>query len=157
MKSLTLIALLLPGAAPAHEFTLGDITVEHPAIFETPVNAPVAGGYMTIVNEGPEDRLIAVRADPGIAGTIQLHEMSMSDGIMRMGAVEGGIPLPSGTTVVLEQGGLHVMFMRLGGRLTDGDEVPATLVFEEAGELDVIFEVEKRGARSEPHDHGPDG
>ena len=154
MKRLLLAALLLPGAALAHEYALGDITVDHPMIFETPANAPVAGGYMSITNAGPDDRLVAVRVDPEIAGTMQLHEMTVSDGIMRMSEVEGGIALPSGETVALEQGGLHVMFMQLQQRLVDGDEVPATLVFEEAGELEVVFNVETRGARDGEMDHG---
>ena len=161
MKKLLLAALLLPGAALAHEYTLGEITVDHPMIFETPANAPVAGGYMTIINEGPDDVLVAVRVAPEVAGMMQLHEMTMSDGIMRMSEVEGGIALPSGETVTLEQGGLHVMFMQLRDRLVDGDEIPATLVFEEAGELDVIFDVEPRGGRAhdgmDHGDHGSDG
>ena len=154
MKSRLIAALLLPGAALAHEYTLGEITVDHPMIFETPVNAPVAGGYMTITNDGPDETLVAVRVDPEIAGMMQLHQMTLSDGIMRMGEVDGGIPLPSGETVVLEQGGLHVMFMQLQDRLVDGDEIPAVLVFERAGELDVVFDVETRGARDADADHG---
>jgi copper(I)-binding protein len=38
---------------------------------------------------------------------------------------------------------LHVMFMGLDGDPLDvGESVPATLVFEKAGRLDVVFKVE---------------
>jgi copper(I)-binding protein len=155
--TLTLAAAL---AAQAHEFTAGDLTIDHPFAFATAPNAPVAGGYMAITNAGEtDDRLIAVRAAPELAGMIQLHEMTMDEGVMRMSEVEGGIVLPAGETVALEQGGLHVMFMRLTEGLTEGQEIPATLVFENAGEVEVVFYVEARGEGGMSHgdhDHGDD-
>ncbi|MDB2407892.1 copper chaperone PCu(A)C, partial [Jannaschia sp.] len=95
---------------------------------------------------------IEVRVAPDVAGTVQLHEMSMSDGVMRMARRDGGIPIPAGETVTLEQGGLHVMFMRLPSGFAEGLAIPATLVFEQAGEIEVVFTVEARGGHSGGHD-----
>ncbi|MEM9797090.1 MAG: copper chaperone PCu(A)C [Pseudomonadota bacterium] len=142
--------------AQAHEFTLGSLTIDHPFAFATPPAAPVAGGYMTIANDGPsDDVLLAVRVDPELAGMMQLHEMRMEGDIMRMSEIEGGIPIPAGETVKLEQGGLHVMFMRLPQGFEEGQEIPATLIFQQAGEVDVVFNVEARGAQE--HDHSGHG
>uniref|UniRef100_UPI002811C9C4 copper chaperone PCu(A)C n=1 Tax=Jannaschia maritima TaxID=3032585 RepID=UPI002811C9C4 len=91
-------------------------------------------------------------------GMVQLHRMEMEDGVMRMSEVPGGIPVPAGETVTLERGGLHVMFMQLEGPLTDGMTVPATLRFEKAGDVEVVFNVEPRGGSDEGHgDHGGHG
>jgi copper(I)-binding protein len=149
---LTLAATL---GAGAHGYALGDLTIDHPYAFATPPNAPVAGGYLAITNSGEaDDVLTAVRTAPDFAGMVQLHEMTMEGGVMRMGEVAGGIPIPAGETVTLEQGGLHVMFLRLPRGFEEGQEVPATLVFEQAGEVEVVFDVEARGAVT---DHGAHG
>jgi copper(I)-binding protein len=57
----------------------------------------------------------------------------------------GVIDVPAGGTAVLEPGGLHVMFMGLDGDGLDaGEQVPATLVFEKAGSVDIMFDVVAR-------------
>lgn len=155
MKHLILMAALLAApAAWAHDYTVGDLSVAHPFAFATVGNAPVGGGYMEITNTGEiDDVLLSVSVAPELAGMAQLHEMAMDDGIMRMGQVEGGIVLPAGETTILKSGGLHVMFMRLTDGLDVGEEIPATLTFENAGTLDIVFTVEARG---ETPAHGND-
>ena len=144
-KTLTLIAALLAAPALAHDYTVGDLSIAHPYAMATPPNAPVGGGYLEITNTGMEDdTLIAASVAPEVAGMVQLHEMAMEDGVMLMSEVEGGIPVPAGETVMLERGGLHVMFMQLPQGLAEGTEIPATLTFEKAGEVEVVFTVEDR-------------
>ena len=53
---------------------------------------------------------------------------------------------PAGATVTLAPQGLHVMFMGLDAPLVAGASIPATLVFERAGEIAVEFKVEPRAA-----------
>jgi copper(I)-binding protein len=60
----------------------------------------------------------------------ELHETEMVEGKMEMQPVEGQeVPIPAGTTVSFETGGLHVMVMGLTGDLQEGDEVDFTLTF----------------------------
>ncbi|MEJ8560117.1 copper chaperone PCu(A)C [Yoonia sp. GPGPB17] len=129
--------------ATAHEYKVGDLVVDHPMAFETAQTAQTAGGFMTITNTGSaDDRLIAVEAD---FPRIEIHTTEMDGDVARMMHLEDGIVVPAGESVTLQPGGLHVMFMGLGGDPFEVDEeVPATLVFEEAGRLDVIFHVEER-------------
>jgi copper(I)-binding protein len=68
-----------------------------------------------------------------------------------MGEVEA-LEIPPGETVRLAPGGMHVMFMGLDAPLTADGSVPATLVFETAGEIEVEFRVEPRDAAAEPMD-----
>ncbi|MEM8822551.1 MAG: copper chaperone PCu(A)C [Pseudomonadota bacterium] len=146
---------LAPVSALAHDYKAGGLVIGHPFITATAPNAPVAGGYMTITNEGADDVLLSASVPVDIAGMVQLHESSMADGVMRMQPVDGGIPIPSGETVVLESGGLHLMLMRLPEGLDEGDLVPATLTFRDAGEIHVVFLVEPRGEGAVDHsDHG---
>ena len=143
MKTIILTAtaaLVMTGAAHAEQYTVGDLVIDAPVARATPANAPVSGGYMIIRNTGEEaDRLVAGSAD--FAGNVEIHEMAMDGDVMRMRELENGIEIPAGGSVVLQPGGLHVMFMQLGERLEEGQERPVTLEFENAGEVDVVFDV----------------
>ncbi|WP_299963484.1 copper chaperone PCu(A)C [uncultured Roseobacter sp.] len=147
------VFLSLPGLVSAHEYTVGDLSVDHPMAFNTAPTAKSGGGYLSITNGGEtDDRLIAVRAD---FPKVELHTTEEKDGIARMMHVDA-IEIPAGETVSLQPGGLHVMFMGLGGDGFEvGEQIPATLVFERAGELEVIFNIEERGADAVDHSgHG---
>jgi copper(I)-binding protein len=68
-----------------------------------------AAAYLSLVNHGPADRLVAIDA-PQI-GASSLHLTTLSDGVMRMRAAPVGVPLGAGATVTLAPRGLHAMIM----------------------------------------------
>ena len=72
-------------------------------------------------------RLVDVRSP--IAGSVELHQMSMSDNVMKMRHV-AALDLPAGQMVALKPGGYHVMFFDLKAPVKAGDKVPLTLVVE---------------------------
>ena len=146
-------AALFALPAAAHDYTVDGLSVGHPMAFETPKTASNGGGYLTITNSGEDaDRLLRIEAEG--FDEVSLHETSTDDmGVARMRHVEG-IDLPAGETVTLEPGGLHVMFMGLGGDpFEEGEKIPATLVFEKAGPLEVTFNVESRRGHDAEADH----
>ena len=156
MKHILSVAVLagLPSLVAAHEYMAGDLMIDHPFIFESAPTAMAGGGYMAITNNGETaDRLVAASAD---FPRVELHRSFEEDGVMRMAEQEGGIEIPAGETVTLEPGGLHVMFMGLNGDPFEiGEEIPVTLTFEEAGEVEVIFNVEARMGEGMDHSgHG---
>ncbi len=156
MKRLCLIIALMAVPATAHELTTESLVIDHPYALETVTTAMSGAGYMTITNTGPDpDRLLAVRAD---FPRVTLHGTETdAQGVTRMVPVEG-IAIAPGETVTLAPGGMHVMFMGLDGDpFEEGERIPATLVFERAGEIAVEFWVEPRtGAESghASHDEG---
>lgn len=135
-----LAAALLTTPALAHEYKLGDLEIVHPYILES--TGKTAAGYFSITNHGSTgDSLVAVKADVPHAA-VHATETD-SSGISRMTPVPA-LEIPAGATVTLQPGGLHVMFMGLARPLADGDRLPATLVFEKAGEVAVDFNVQPR-------------
>ena len=49
----------------------------------TPKGAAVAGGYLTVTNQGDKpDKLVSVESD--LATSVEVHEMTMSAGVMSM-------------------------------------------------------------------------
>jgi copper(I)-binding protein len=149
-----LTALALASASHAHGVTAGDLEIIHPSIPAPPASTKAAGGHMGIRNDGDApDRLIGVEMDA--ADHIMLHTTEIgSDGVARMIHLDA-IELPPGETVLLQPGGLHVMMMGLRRTFEEGDMIPATLVFERAGRVEVEFAVEPREGLGE--DHGQHG
>ena len=136
----------------AAEVTVGQLTISGAFARATLPNAPVAGGFLTIVNAGNEaDRLIA--ASTPVAGESQLHEMKMEGDVMKMAELANGIEVPAGATVTLAPGGLHLMFMQLKEPLVEGTKVPVTLTFEKAGTVEIELDVGGIAAKEPAMDH----
>jgi copper(I)-binding protein len=157
MKTLLLSAAFAASAtlAFAHDFKVGDLTVAHPMAFSTLPTAKTGAGYLAVTNNGStDDTLLEVRAD---FPRVMVHDTEIDDaGVARMFHVMS-LPIPAGETVTLEPGGKHIMFMGLDAPLLEGQEFAGTLVFETAGELDVMFQVEDRVLDAMDHsemDHG---
>jgi len=143
--ALLLFVALLVAPAAAHNFEVGSIRVGHPWARATPPVAPVAGGYLKLVNAGLEpDRLLSISSP--IAERVEIHESTVVDGVARMRPVAGGVEIGAGATVELKPGGTHIMFIKPNRPLKEGDVVPATLTFERAGTVDVAFAVQGMGA-----------
>lgn len=84
------------------------------------------GAFMQL-NAKQDARLVEVRSP--VAGTVEIHEMSMENNIMRMRAVPG-VDLPAGKSVDLKPGGYHIMLINLKRPINAGELVPMTLVVE---------------------------
>ena len=112
MGLLAAFLTLAGGAALAKTYTVGSIEIGNPWARATPKGAPVGGAYMIITNKGAEaDRLISV-ASPA-ASQIEVHQMSMDNGVMSMRPVPGGLEIKPGQTVVLNPESFHLMLMVL--------------------------------------------
>ncbi len=128
---------------------VGDLTVALPWTRATPSGAKVAGGYLAVTNNGKaSDTFVGGSSD--IAGRVEIHEMAMEGGVMKMRPLNAGIEIKPGQTVELKPGGLHMMFLDLKRQLKQGETVKASLKFEKAGSVDVTFKVGAVGGSSSP-------
>jgi periplasmic copper chaperone A len=140
-----LITGLFTTASRAEDVKAGDLVISQPWTRATPGGAKTGGGFLTIENKGTApDKLIGASADG--AGKIEVHEMVMNEGVMKMRPVEGGLAIDPGKTVKLAPGGLHLMMMDLKSPLKQGDKMPVTLEFEKAGKVAVTLDVQGVGA-----------
>ncbi len=130
------------GAAPETTIKVGEITISDPWIKEPPPNAQVSGGYMSITNNGKEaDRLIAVSIP--LSDKTEVHEMAIENDVMRMRELADGLEIKPGETAVLKPGSFHIMFMKLNGKITEGDKITGDITFEKAGKTAITFTVRK--------------
>jgi copper(I)-binding protein len=140
------LALALQPVAAA-DVKVGDLQIIAPWTRATPKGAKVASGYLTIVNGGKAaDRLVSGASD--FSENFEIHEMSMTNGVMRMRELTNGLEIKPGQKVELKPGGYHVMFMGLKKPLQQGETVKVTLTFEKAGKVEVAFPVAALGAQS---------
>lgn len=139
----------------AHDFTLGKIEIDHPWSRATPGGATVGAGYLVLKNAGPADRLVA--ASSPVAERTEIHEMAMTNGVMTMRPLPGGLPLPANGSVALKPGSYHLMFIGLKRQLMKGDVIDGTLTFEKAGTVAVKFNVDAIGAPDSEHGHSHSG
>ena len=128
-------AFLLPAAAAAGAAPA--IEVQQP--WSRPAAAGGVGvGYLTLVNKGPADALVAVESPT--ARKVEMHASSMEGGVMRM-SPEARVALPAGSRVTFAPGGRHLMLIGLKRPLKQGDRAPATLRFASGARLKVDFVV----------------
>ena len=134
-------------SAFAEDVKAGDLVVSQAWTRATPGGSKTGGGYLTIENKGTApDKLIGASADA--AGKVEVHEMAMNDGVMKMRPVDdNGLAIEPGKSVKLAPGGYHLMMMDLKSPLKEGDKLPVTLQFEKAGKVAVTLEVEGVGAK----------
>ena len=129
-------AALLAGPAAAADYKIGSLDVTQPWARATPKGASTGAAYMTVTNSGSQAARLSC-ASTVVAATCQIHEMAMSNGVMRMRPVEGGLEIKPGQTVTLKPGGYHVMLMDLSTDLVAGSTIELDLVFEHAGTVAV--------------------
>jgi copper(I)-binding protein len=145
--------LVLAGSASAADYMIGALQIAQPWSRATPKGATVASGYLTIRNRGTtSDRLVA--ATFALSRGAELHEMSSEGGVMKMRALKGGLELKPGASVELKPGAHHLMFTGLTRPLAQGDRVKGTLVFQQAGTVEIEYTVEAIGGAPAHKDAG---
>ena len=126
-----LAAVSLAAAAAAS----AQVTVSDPWVRGTVTGQKATGAFMQL--KSPADTALVAAASP-VAKIVEIHEMKMEGGMMKMNAVDR-LALPAGKAVELKPGGYHVMLMDLVKPLKDGDTVPLQLTFEDkAGKKQTI-------------------
>ena len=149
LTTILLSAALINGAATAQTVTVADAWVR-----ATVAAQGATGAFLKLTVQGADATLIAVTSP--VAGVTQIHEMAMSEGVMRMREVTGGVPLKAGQIFELKPGGYHIMMMDLKQPVKAGDRVLLSLTFKQANGQQTTnqVDVEVRGLNGQaamPH------
>lgn len=144
---LTAVAFVPPvaGHAASADYHVGSLQITQPWARATPQGADSGGAYMTVTNTGSKAaRLHCVSSEA--AAKCQIHEMTTTDGIMKMRPVEGGLEIKPGQTVTFKPGGYHLMLVDLKAPLQQGKTVEATLKVDNGETAQVEFPIAAIGA-----------
>lgn len=90
--------------------------------------------FLNINNKGSADKLVA--ASSPLWQRLELHSHTMDNDVMKMRPVEA-IDVPANSMTKLKSGGYHIMVFDVNKLPAKGSNVPFTLTFENAGEVQV--------------------
>lgn len=121
LKHLILASLLAACAAKA------DVTITDAWVRANAPGQKVGAAYMTLTS--PQDSTLVFAETPA-AGTVEIHSMSMEDGVMKMRMLEE-LPLKAGKPEKLAPGGFHLMLFDLKKPLIAGEKVTFRLCFKD--------------------------
>lgn len=96
------------------------------------------GAFMTLVSG--EDVKVVGASSPA-AAKVELHASMSMGGVMQMHAMDS-LALPTGKSVELKPGGMHVMLIGLKRQMKEGDKVPIALAIERKGGARARVEIE---------------
>ncbi len=128
-----------PSASPTAATTTGAAAAEPVTVADTWVKSADSGMtamFGIIKNTGSAD-VTVVSATSDAADMLELHEVVMVDGAMKMQPKKGGFTVPAGGTHELKPGGDHVMFMGLKNPVKAGDPVTVVLTLSDGSEVTV--------------------
>ncbi|MCW2270924.1 MULTISPECIES: copper chaperone PCu(A)C [Pseudomonas] len=144
----TLAALAVFGLAlPA----LADTSVTDAWVRATVAHQQSTGAFMTLTASS-DSKLVDVQSP--VAEIVQVHQMTMNNDVMGMKQVQS-VDLPAGKAVSLDPNGYHVMLMKLKQQVKEGEQVPLTLVIEDAKGQKQTLEINApvRALNAEMHEH----
>jgi uncharacterized protein YcnI len=134
-------------AGDSGKVTIGTLSVEGAWSRATAEGAKVGAGYLKVTNTGSAaDTLVGVETP--VAGRGEIHDMTMTDGVMRMRKLADGLEIPAGGTVELKPGGMHLMLLDLTQPLVAGTRVPVKLTFKSGAVGEIELSVQALGAKS---------
>jgi copper(I)-binding protein len=110
------------------------VVISDPWCRPSPNGAKVGACYATI-KANTSNRLTGA-ATP-LATDVEIHDMVMEGGVMKMIALPDGMPLVADEKLELAPGGKHLMLMGLTGPLSEGTAVPLTFTFTETPAMTV--------------------
>ena len=124
--SFTMRRLLIASALFAAFAAQAQVKVDDAWVRATVAPQKATGAFMSLTATKP---VKVVAASSPVASMVEIHEMKMEDGVMKMRAVDA-LPLPAGQAVALKPGSYHVMLMGLQRPIKAGETVPLTLTVE---------------------------
>ncbi len=138
-----LLKWLRPDRQEAPAATLGSLQIIRPWARSSSLLPEIAGGFMTVVNEGAADRLMS--ATCAAATSVEIHAIRVKGAVLNMQQLKGGLAIPPANQQILKPRGYCLLMRGLAVPLVAGTQLPITLVFEEAGSLTADFAVEAPG------------
>lgn len=135
-------AALLVSTVSAHHNTMSDdgVMLQNCVIQETIPGAKHTGAFLNIHKMSEKELALVAAQVPSITDHVEIHEMIMKDGTMKMQKIEK-YDLEEGDNL-FKKGGYHIMLMGLAGKTVKvGEKHNITLKFSDDSEKTCEAEV----------------
>ena len=126
-----------------------NLVVENGYVRESIPGTSISSAYMTIKNLSAKNiRLIA--AASAVSDRIEIHQHTMSDGLMRM-RQRDYVEISAQNSTVFQPSGFHLMIFHLKQPLKAKENIIITLYFDDQSSIDVNYTVQ--GLKQKKHEH----
>lgn len=110
----------------------------------------MTGGFAQLHNTtGQEKALVSVSS--AVAESVELHDMKGTGTSMTMEKLDGPLVIPANSTVALEPGAKHIMFMGLKEELKAGSTATVVFTYADQSTDKVDFEIKEFGGAKESY------
>ena len=122
-----------------HAYATSKITVAEGYVKASIPGSNVTAAFMTISNTS--DKAITLqKVSSTISDRVEIHEHSMTNGMMRMREV-GEITINAHSKVVLQPSGLHLMIFSVKQPIIEKNVIPLTLYFSNKTNINIQLPV----------------
>ena len=126
-----------------------NFTVSSGFVRETIPGTSISSAYMTLTNTS-EKSVTLVGASSKISPRIEIHQHTMSNGMMKMRKLDS-IVINSKDTVMLQPSGLHLMIFDIKEPLKHGDLITLTLHFSSHANVEIQLPVQSINRQQHHH------
>ena len=117
---------------------------------------PMSAAFGTFINQSSKPvNIIAAYASKSVAPVLQLHEVVMAEGAMKMQQKAGGFKIPAKGTYQLKPGADHTMIMNLAKDIVPGTIVSITYVTDSGARFTQSFLAKVYAGGNETYDPTP--
>lgn len=138
----------LVNAAP-QEVIAENVRIEGSYARETIPGTNISSAYMKVINTSTKP-LRLVGASSQISERIELHEHTMTNGMMRM-RQKDSVDIPVNQEVIFQPSGLHLMIFDLKQPLKSTENVVITLHFYDKSSVNVTYAI--KSIKQKKHTH----
>lgn len=135
MRRLLMSVVVALGMAGMAHAAAPAVQITDSWVREVPPVSASSAAFFTLHNTGKTTLTLTGLSSPA-ASAVELHEMSMAGGLMRMNELKT-VTIPAGGSLVLVPGEKHLMLIGLKAPLKAGQQVPLTLHFRKAGSVQI--------------------
>lgn len=114
---------------------LADIVISEATVREILPGRSMTAGYFNISNSKTTEVELVGASSPQF-GSIELHQHSHKDGMMKMEQVKS-VVIAAGEQVHFQPGGLHLMMFDAKTSISQGQQIPLSLEFKDGSVIDV--------------------
>lgn len=115
--------------------TLAEVLVTDATVREMLPGRSMTAGYFSISNSSTTDAELISASSPQF-GSIELHQHSHKDGMMKMEQVQS-VKIAAGKQLHFQPGGLHLMMFDAKTSITIGQQIPLRLTFKDGQSIEV--------------------
>lgn len=114
---------------------VAEVVVTDATVREMLPGRSMTAGYFSMRNSGTVDAELISASSPQF-GSIELHQHSHKDGMMKMEQVQS-VLVAAGEQVHFQPGGLHLMMFDAKTSITKGQHIPLRLTFKDGHSIEV--------------------